>query len=621
MRRATPQRRFRKLLAVGLSTGLVAMTAVVGWVGTAAPASAATESTLTLSNDQIDTFNPFISYADAALVVIGSIYPSLDIVAPDGTAKPYLADSWTTSDDKLTWTFKIHQGLKWSDGQPITAKDAAWTFNTIMTNKVAATANGSLVSNFAKVDAPDDTTLTITTKKPQANMLYESVPFTGMQILPEHIWAAKVAGNLRDYKNTDFPVVGYGPWTLTDYKTDQFTTLEANKTFFQGRPKFDKLVLQYFKNQDAAVQAVQSGEIDEASGVTATQYQAEKNKPGITAYQQAATRWTGIEINPGAKDKEGKPLKTNTANPILADAQVRRAIAYGIDRETLVKKILLGLGSPGGAYVPPAYKQWAWSPSDDQKVSYDKDKANQILDAAGYPKGADGIRKDSKTGKALSFRLGTHSDDTYDSQIANYLAGWMKDIGIKLTVQPQSYNVLNANLAKGDWDILMDGWGSGLDPSYLLSIQTCGVLPAADGSGGNTDAFFCDPKYDALYAQQQTQFDQTQRAQTIGQMQDILYQANCDIMLYNNNILALVRTDKVKNLVSGKPDSTGTMPLQGTWYNWLNAAPAGKSGSGSSSSGGMGAGAIVGIVVAVIVVAAVAGFVVLRRRSTAAERE
>ncbi len=621
MRPATPQRRFRKLLAVGLSAGLVAMTAVVGEVATAAPAAAAGESTLTLSNDQIDTFNPFISYADAALVVIGSIYPSLDIVAPDGTAKPYLADSWTTSPDKLTWTFKIHQGLKWSDGQPITAKDAAWTFNTIMTNKVAATANGSLVANFAKVEAPDDNTLTITTKKPQANMLYESVPFTGMQILPQHIWASKVAGNLRDYKNTDFPVIGYGPWVLTGYKTDQFTTLEANKTYFQGRPKFDKLVLQYFKNQDAAVQAVQNGEIDEATGVTATQFQAVKNKPGITAYQLAATRWTGIEINPGAKDKAGKPLKTNTANPILADPQVRQAIAYGIDRETLVKKILLGLGSTGGAYVPPAYKQWAWSPPDNEKVSYDKNKANQILDSAGYPKGSDGYRKDTKTGKPLSFRLGTHSDDTYDSQIANYLAGWMKDIGIKLTVQPQSYNVLNANLAKGDWDILMDGWGSGLDPTYLLSIQTCGVLPSADGSGGNTDAFFCDPKYDELYAQQQTEFDQSQRAQTIGQMQEILYKANCDIMLYNNNILDLVRTDKVKGLVSGKPDSTGTMPLQGTWFNWLNAEPVKKSSSGSSSSGGLGGGAIVGIVVAVVVVAAVAAFLVLRRRSTAAERE
>lgn len=621
-----PIRRYR--IAAAIVAVLLGLASVL--VGSPAQSSAASGTTLTINNDQIDTLNPFLSYADAALVVIGSIYPSLDIVDSTGKANPYLADSWTTSPDKLTWTFKIHSGLKWSDGQPITAKDAAWTFNTIMTNKIAATANGSLVGNFKSVTAPNDTTLVITTKKPQANLLYVSVPFTGIQILPQHIWQSKVtSSNFRDFKNTDLPVVGYGPWTLTGYQTDQYTELSANKSYFLGAPKFDKLVLRYFNNQDAAVQAVENGEIDEATSVTATQFQAAKDKPGITGYQLAATRWTGIELNPGAKDKNGKPLKTNTANPALADPKVRLAIAYGIDRETLVKKILLGLGSPGGAYVPPAYKQWAWTPPKNELVTYNTDKANQILDQAGYKKGSDGIRTDPKTGKPLSFRLGTHSDDSYDAQIAQYLVGWMKDIGIKLTIDPMSYNVLNANLAKGDWDILMDGWGTGLDPTYLLSIQTCGVLPAADGSGGNTDAFFCDPKYDQLYLKQQTEFNQADRAKTIAQMQAILYKANVDIMLYNNNILDLVRTDKVSNLVTGKPDSSGTMPLQSTWYSWLNAAPAGSGGGGSSnpssaasssSGGGSNAGVIIGIIVAVVVVAGIVLFVV-RRRSTSAERE
>jgi peptide/nickel transport system substrate-binding protein len=627
--RVRTTRRYR-ILATLLAAVLGLASALIG---NSASSSAASSSTLTLSNDQIDTLNPFLSYADAALVVIGSLYPSLDIVDAKGTAHPYLADSWKVSSDKKTWTFKIHQGLKWSDGQPITAKDAAWTFNTIMTNKVAATANGSLVANFAKVSAPDDSTLVITTKDPQSNLLYVSVPFTGIQILPQHIWQSKVSSSgFRDFKNTTLPVVGYGPWTLTQYQTDQFTTLSANKSFFLGAPKFDKLVLRYFNNQDAAVQAVENGEIDEATGVTATQYEAAKNKPGITGYQLEATQWTGIELNPGAVDKDGKPLKTNTANPILADPRVRQAIATGIDRETLVKKILLGLGTPGAAYVPPAYKQWAWTPPASEQTTYSVAKANSILDAAGYKKGSDGIRTDPKTGKPLAFRLGTHSDDSYDAQIANYLVGWMKDIGIKFTIQPMSYNVLNANLAKGDWDILMDGWGSGLDPTYLLSIQTCGVLPAADGSGGNTDAFFCDKNYDQLYLKQQTEFDQAQRAQTIAQMQAILYKANVDIMLYNDNYLDLVRTDKVTNLIQGTPDSAGTMPLQSTWYDWLNAAPvtAGSSGpSGSNGSSGAAAsgssssssnvGLIVGIIVAVVVVAGVVIFVM--RRRTSAERE
>ncbi len=95
-----------------------------------------------------------------------------------------------------------------------------------------------------------------------------------------------------------------------------------------------------------------------------------------------------------------------------------------------------------------------------------------------------------------------------------------------------SFNQLNAELPKGDWDILSDAWTTGPDPTYLLSIQTCGDLPLNNGTGGNTDAFFCNHAYDALFSQQATEFNLAQRVQTIDQMQKILYNANVDIMLY-----------------------------------------------------------------------------------------
>ena len=144
--------------------------------GAAAPAaSAATSasppgSTLRIEADtSISTFNPFLSYFDGELNVLGSIYPTLTMITEQGKPAPYLATSWTTSPDHLTWTFKIRSGLKWSDGKPLTAADAAWTFNLIMHNATAATSNGSLVANFKSVTAPDPTTLVITTKQPQAN--------------------------------------------------------------------------------------------------------------------------------------------------------------------------------------------------------------------------------------------------------------------------------------------------------------------------------------------------------------------------------------------------------------------------------------------------------------------
>ena len=114
-----------------------------------------------------------------------------------------------------------------------------------------------------------------------------------------------------------------------------------------------------------------------------------------------------------------------------------------------------------------------------------------------------------------------------------------------------SFDQLNNNLAKGDWDILMDGWSTGPDPTYLLSIQTCGTLPEDDGSNGNTDAFFCDKEYDKLYKKQQTQFDAQERAATIAKMQEILYAGNADLILFYKNGLDALRTDQVADYLQG----------------------------------------------------------------------
>lgn len=598
----------KRIVAAVVAVGLVGVMALFG--GTPG-ASAKSEKTLTMGTAQIKTFNPFIAYYDSELDILGSVYPALTQFDANNNPVPYLATSWKTSPDHLTWTFKIRQGLKWTDNQPITAHDAAWTFNLIMTNTDAATANGSLVTNFKSVTAPDDSTLIITTKIPQANMLYVVVAVNGIMVVPQHVWESRVKG-LKDNLNNQYPVVGYGPFVLADYKPDQYATLEANKDYYDGRPKADRLILQYFKNDDAAIAALRSGQIAAAWNLPATGYKSLQGVKGVSAFQQIATRWTGMEINPGAKTRSGKPM--GTGNPILADPKVRLAMSYAIDRQTLVTKVLDGLGTPGGAYVPPAYTQWAWKPPADEAVSFDLAKANQILDTAGYTKQGD-YRVDPKTHKQLAFRLGTHSDDANDQQIAPYLVGWFKSIGIKLTLQPQSFSGLNDNLAKGNWDMLMDGWGTIPDPTYLLSIQTCGTLPKDDGSGGNTDAFFCDPEYDKLFALQATQFDQKQRAATIAKMQDILYKANDDIMFYNNNILYAVRTDKVANFVTGTPDSAGSYPVQNRPADWRKATPVG--GGGSSSNAGL----WIGIGIAAVVVVAAGLLFTVRRRSTAAERE
>lgn len=613
MTKSAPLRRTGRK-AAALATSLLLGTAA-GLI--AAPAASADDGStlrMPITGIGIDTLNPFLAYFAGSLDVFSGIYPSLDTIEQDGTVKPYLADSWTTSSDKLTWTFKIHKGLKWSDGKPITAEDAAWTFNLIMSNSTAATANGSLVSNFDSVTAPDAQTLVVKTKKPQANMLSVSIPVSGIPIVPKHIWESHVK-DLKNYKNDSFPIVGYGPWTLTDYKPEQYAKFDANKDFVLGAPKYDHMIQQSFKNTDAAVAALRSGQLDYVNDLNPTQYQALVGQSHIKAFQQVGNRWNGIEVNGGARTRDGK--KIGTGHPALGDVKVREALALAIDRATVVKKVRDNLAEVGSSYLPQSLPQYSWKPSDSEKFGFDPDKANSVLDDAGYKKGSDGTRVDPKSKRKLEFRLGIHSDNDSDAKVSTYLAGWFKQIGVKVDIQSMSSSKLNADLAKGDWDILMDSWSTGPDPTYLLGIQTCSALPDSKGEGGSTDSFFCDKNYDDLFQRQQSAFDDKERADLLGQMQSILYKANQNIMIYNATKLGAYRTDHVSGIATGEANSAGAYPAQFSFDQYLHAAPA----KASSSSSGGGSGVVIGVSAAVVVVLAAGGVLVARRRSSSDDRE
>jgi ABC-type transport system substrate-binding protein len=583
--------------------------------GAAAPAAASGNSsgaTLRVeSQTSFSTFNPFEAYFSGDTEVINEIYPTLTTANEQSQPTPYLATHWTTSANDLTWTFTIKSGLKWSDGKPLTAADAAWTLNLIMHNSAAGTANGSLVSTFKTVTAPSPTTLVITTSQPAANMLYN---LAIIPIVPEHIWASKVS-NLASFKNQSTPVVGYGPWQLTGYATNQYATLTANSGFFLGAPKFHTLIVQYFSNSDAAVAALRSGQLDAIEyDLTAPQFNSLKGVKGITVYPQVSSTWTGIELNPGARTQAGKLF--GNGNPALLNPQVREAIEMAINKPELVSKVWDGLAVAGQGYWPPGFPQFAWKPPASQQFNYDPARANQLLTAAGYKMGPNGIRIDPKTHKPLDLRLGIHSDEAADAAMAPYIVEWLKAIGVQVTVDSMSFNELNTELPEGNWDMLSDTWSTpGPDPTYLMSIQTCGTLPTSLTQPGLTDAFFCNKTFDQLYNLQATEFNAAQRTQTVDQMQQILYQNAVDVILYYPDWLSAIRTSTVKNYFYGSPDAQGFYPIPNEFINWRTATPVAADASSSSSP--------TLLIVIVIVIVAVLGSaaILLRRRATAGERE
>ncbi|WP_328861892.1 ABC transporter substrate-binding protein [Streptomyces sp. NBC_00306] len=604
-RSARQRPRFLRLL---LASGLAASALVTVPQQAVHAADDDGKKVLTVAVSQsVDSLSPFLAQRLVSTTVHRLAYEYLtNYDVKDGHTIPGLATEWKSSPDKLTWTYTIRKDSKWSDGKQATAEDAAWTFNKMMTDENAATANGSFTSNFKTVTAPDPETLVIALKKPQATMTALDVP-----IVPRHVW--EKVGDFSKFNNDkQFPIVGNGPFVVTDFKVDQFVKLKPNKDFWRGAPKFDELVLKYYKDGDAAVAALQKGEVSFVQGLTPAQASALKSAKNIKVNDAPGRRFFALATNPGAKSKDGKAF--GSGHKALLDPNVRKALFQATDRKTIVDKVFQGHAVEGEGYIPPRFGSYFWKPAATQKMAYDPAKAATLLDQAGYKKNSSGKRV-GKDGKALDFRILCHATDPNDKAIGKYLQEWWGELGIGLKVDCLD-NVSDPWL-KGDYDLAFDGWSVNPDPDFVLSIHTCAALPATPKDTGATDNFICDKQFDQLYAQQAVEYDAAKRADLVKQMQSRLYDTGYMNVLAYPNAVEAYRTDQIKSITT-MPEAAGNLWGQDGYWSWWSAEPAaGDGGSDSGSSTGV----VIGIGAAVVLVAALGVFVAMRRRSTAEDRE
>ena len=614
---------------VTVPAGLVAVPAGAATMPAAESADAQQSKILKIGvTQEIDSLNPFISITRTGTDILRTQFDYLTVYSQkDMTPQASLAESWETSDDKLTWTFHLRKDAKWSDGEPVTAKDPEFTFNKMLSDETARTANGSFVTQWESVKATDDSTLVIKTKVPQSTMLALDIP-----IVPEHVWS----------KMTDigaepqYPMVGSGPYSVTEFKEAQFVKMKANKNYWRGAPKVDEVHFIYYRNADAAVTALQSGQVDLINRLTPTQFDALKGDPNIVTNNAQNRRFNEVVINPGAATGDGKPI--GNGNPALKDVKLRQAIATAIDSKTLVDKVWGGYGEEAQGYIPPVFTDYAWKPSGDEKRSFDIDKANQMLDDAGYKKGADGIRLD-KTGKPLNLRLLAHAETNLDETGGPFIKGWLKDIGINIALEPRSDDQVNEDTTRGEFDIAFSGWNANPDPDYVLSLQTCANRPNAQGQGATPDSFLCDEEYDGLYSQQLQEFDAGKRADLVKKMQARLYDQATLVILGYDNALEAYRKDAFEGFPKQPADNGVFMNQQGYW-GYLGATPKGAgpvptfdengkmttsgeaTDEAAADSGGSNTGLILGIVGGVVVILLVGGVLFARgRRKTADDRE
>ncbi|MGW4795087.1 ABC transporter substrate-binding protein [Nonomuraea sp. NPDC004297] len=602
----------RKWFALLAALGVALLVAGQGTAALAQDPAAGKKIVRVGATQSMDSMNPFLAVRLVSTSIHRWMYGYLTV--PDSKTlqpSPDLAESWTTSEDGLTWTFKIRTA-KWSDGQPITAEDAAWTFNKMMTDEAAKTANGPAVENFETVTA-NGQDLVIKLKSPQASMLDNPVP-----IMPKHAWESVT--DMANYDAEKYPTVSSGPYIAVEHKKDNYVKLQANPTYWRGKPKIDELQVVFYDNPQAAIAGLQKGDIDLLGRMTPQEFDAIKNDPAIEPWNTQGRRAAYLQVNHGATTTDDKPV--GDGHPALKDVKVRQALHYAIDKQKLVDEVQNGLAKPAdGSIVPPMYKEFFWEAAGEEKVGYDPAKANQLLDDAGYKKGSDGVRTMPDGDRKLEFRFTIHTETPIEDKLAEYLTAFFKEVGITLsTVKLDSSKFTEETGVTGNFDIAISGWSVNPDPEEVMATHLCSRRPAPGGEGGGTESFFCDDTFEKLYQDQLKELDRTKRVDLLKQMQERLYTQAPVIAIYYPNDLEGYRKDKITSITPIPEDKGLLYGGSGYWpfYTVDAKAPA---AAGATAESGSNTGLIAGIVGAVIVVGAAAFFLTRRRKSTADERE
>ena len=376
-------------------------------------------------------FDPLVSWGCGEHVHEPLIQSTLIATTTELGFQNDLATSYEASADGLTWTFAIRDDVKFTDGQPLTARDVAFTLNGIRN----AEASECDLSMMKEAVATDDTTVEISLDKPFNALLYT---LAVIGIVPEHAY---------DDSYGDHPI-GSGRYMLEQWDKGQQVILKANPDYYGDAPKMERVVV-VFMEEDASLAAAQSGQVDVA--YTAATF-ADNQPMGYDLLNCKSVDSRGISLPsvPAGGTKKDEGGEYAAGNDVTCDLAVRQAINYGVDRERMIGNVLNGYGTV--AYSVGDGMPWS---SADMKCTTDVEKAKKLLDDGGWAAGADGIREKGGTRAALD--LYYSAGDSVRQAIAAEFANQMKELGIEVNIKGASWDDLYPHQFT---DPVVWGWGT-----------------------------------------------------------------------------------------------------------------------------------------------------------------
>ena len=450
-------------------------------------------------------FNPLLPWIEVQRGTHMSLFDGLWRIDPKGRYIPNLAIEVPSvagggiSAGGTAFTINLRRDVKWHDGQPLTAKDVVFTWQTLMNPKVTAYSTVGY-DQIATLEAPDDFTVKFSLKEPYAPIL---AVLADMYIVPEHILSKSADINKDDF-NTRRPI-GTGAYKFVEWVAGDHITLEANRTYHGPGPYIDRLIYKYVSDLTVLFTQFKAGDVDVTGlqGIPVDLYPEAKGLPNTMLYAPPGTAYESVA--------------QNFLNPLFQDRRVRQALYFGMDKKPIVEKIFLGLVPEAETYVPP--QSWAYNPRVRGAHKYDPAQAKQLLERAGWMTGPDGIRV--KGGQRLSFECATTAGNKQREQIQQLLQQQWRQIGVEMKINNMPAAVLFGDFYRlSKFQTVLIGISMGPDPDHTFRLHSK-YIPVKGGKGRNAIAYE-NPEVDRLLEAGVREVDQERRKPIYYKLQEVL---------------------------------------------------------------------------------------------------
>ncbi len=479
----------------------------------------------------LSSMNPLLSNSVAESEMTG--LTSAGLFGFDWNMVPFASadrvKSWQTSTDHLYDKVVMRDDMTWSDGKPITAHDVVFSYKLIMTEAVPIPAQRTGTDELKWVEAYDDYTLVFFHKQAAGTNIWNM----NFQVIPKHIYEKSAAEDpkLRSsayHRNLENHPVSGGAYEVERWTRGQEVVVKRRESYYmhngkqvRKRPYFARMRFRIIEDANTRLLALKSGDIDE-SELETEQWQTQSNND---EFYRENTKVSGVEW---LYLYVGWNMDTKKV-PFFGDLRVREAMAHAMNYDEMINVLCYGIYERClGIFHPTG---WMYPKNPPEAINYNLDKAEDLLDAAGWvDSDGDGIRDKEIDGKRVKFEFSMLVSNKPDRiAICNLFRENLESIGVICNITPMEAAVFQERIFNKNFEAEMSGWATGADPSLTKNIF-------GTGQGRNFGSY-SNPEVDRLYVEAQKEFDRDKQAELYGKIHTLIYQDQPYMFLYNRHSL------------------------------------------------------------------------------------